>query len=454
MKTLLKSAKVNCKYNNKGEKTMNEPNYKDIAIELNEKHNHLVVEDKLREKPTSFIYNDESGNYERYSINRLQKIVSDELSRRFPSYCRTSVINEIVKFMQMYAPQKEFTDFDSEQDLILFANGVLNIKTLELLPHNPKYLFTRKNAARYIKIDHTNLPTKTIEYFNNLSGGNKGINILLWEILGLVISNVPGYMAKKLIILFGPGNSGKSVYRNLLTALVGEEFNSGCTLEQMNSRFGLSSIYNKRVVGSADMPFQSNQSISQIKTLTGGDNIDIEFKGLTSFSGKFNGVLCFCTNELPLFSGDKGKHVYERFIPIKCDNVVPNEKRNANLLSEILEERDAIASFAVECLKQFIDNGYQFHIPPDVEKIIERYRLDNSPEIQFYNEECVLESDKNACMTRTQVFQAFKDYCKDNFPRYIPNKNEFVRILSDYLGKDIEDRIPSKRIYIFTVKAY
>ena len=108
------------------------------------------------------------------------------------------------------------------------------------------------------------------------------------------------------------------------------------------------------------MGFVTIDEVNTLKNLTGGDNLFAEFKGKDGFSFVYDGLLWFNTNKLPYFRRDRGKHVYERFMIVRCPNIIPKEKRDPQLLDKLLNEKEAIVSVAIEYLKQAIERGYQF----------------------------------------------------------------------------------------------
>ena len=57
-----------------------------------------------------------------------------------------------------------------------------------------------------------------------LSGTEKDrndIKTVLLEVIGVVLSNIPGYKFKKALLVYGKGNTGKTQIRNLAISLVG-----------------------------------------------------------------------------------------------------------------------------------------------------------------------------------------------------------------------------------------
>ena len=148
------------------------------------------------------------------------------------------------------------------------------------------------------------------------------------------------------------------------------------------------SLMSKRLVGSPDMPYMSAKNMDNFKIITGGDGIPIQMKHGDFYTIKFNGLMWNCGNELPRFGGDKGPHVYERFVIVRCDNVIPEEKQDKQLLEKMYAEREAIVVLAVEAVRKVIANGYRYDIPESCETNNLAYQLENSPVRTFYEECC------------------------------------------------------------------
>ena len=119
--------------------------------------------------------------------------------------------------------------------------------------------------------------------------------------MGVVLSNIPGYKMKQALIMVGVGNTGKSVIKNFLISLLGNENCSSLDLKDLEKQFTKIQLLGKRLVGSNDMSYMKITELETFKKLTGGDSIYGEYKGENGIDFIFNGVLWFCCNELPKF---------------------------------------------------------------------------------------------------------------------------------------------------------
>lgn len=215
---------------------------------------------------------------------------------------------------------------NTEENLINFSNGLLNIDTMELMPHSPEVL-----SAIQLPCNWTGKVVATPvfdRFLDTLTTGNKETQELLMQFIGVCISNVKGWRMKKALFMVGAGDTGKSQLKSLTELLLGKGNYVAMDLGEIEARFGTSNIYGKRLAGSSDMSFMTVDELKTFKKCTGGDSIFAEFKGKNGFEFVFGGVFWFCMNRTPRFGGDDGEWVYNRIMQVECNNVIPLEKQD------------------------------------------------------------------------------------------------------------------------------
>ncbi len=213
----------------------------------------------------------------------------------------------------------------------------------------------------------------------------------------------------------------------------------------MEARFGSSSIYGKRMAGSADMSFMTIGELNIFKQATGGDAIHAEFKGKDKFWFTYKGLLWFCMNQLPKFGGDDGKWVYDRIIPFLCPNIIPENKRDPRIMEKMFEERSAIFNKAITAYRDvLLNNGNRFHEPEEAEQIRKSYMADNNSAIEFFTTmmkrrtETIKKDDPSKIEA---IFSVYRDwYSEQRYPeRYAKNKKEFYESIAGFVGEDYAD---------------
>ena len=338
---------------------------------------------------------------------------------------------------------------NANEDIINFKDGIFNIRTKELLPHDPKYLTTIQIPTNYKDIEESDGVSEVFDtYIQTLCNYDPQTIEVLMQIMGLSISNVYGFRTKKSLFLVGKGDSGKSQIKKLVENFIGEKNVSTADLEELNKQFGKSAMYGKRLVGCNDMSYQHVADMSIFKQATGGDYISIEFK----FGGRINylykGFLWFNCNDLPSFGGDKGDWVYDRIIPIACVNRIPKEKQDSMLFDKMLKEKNAIIKKALEALYRLIDNNYKLERTEGMNKTLQKYQEDNNTFLSFIKEYCVDTSDVCVKTRRSTFMKCYDAYCKI----YHSNKGKIgaksIReLLKEKYGEDFQK---SNGIYYMT----
>ena len=81
-----------------------------------------------------------------------------------------------------------------------------------------------------------------------------------------------------------------------------------------------------------------------------------------------------------------GQHVYSRFLIVSCDNVIPPEERDPELLEKLLEEKEIIVSVAIKHLQKAIARGYKFTEGERTIKNREDYMIKNNSLALFLQE--------------------------------------------------------------------
>lgn len=373
---------------------------------------YVFVKSAASEQPLIYVY-----------TNGYYKFISDDEMKGFiksfiPYQLRYSKdINEVLYELKTEMNFVEYEDLNNNEDIINFQDGLYNIKTNELLPHTPDILSTIQIPARYEDIK--NAPEDApvfFDYMMTLCDDDIETFELLMQCLGVAISNVYAYRTKKALFLVGQGNTGKSQLKRLAEYLVGYNNVSNIDLKKVNDKHGTASLYQKRLAGCNDMSYQRIEDMSIFKQLTGGDAIEIDFKFKNSFNFLFKGFLWFNCNKLPRFGGDTGKWVYERIMPVFCNNVIPKEKQDPMLFEKMLKEKNTILALAIQELQKVVNNNYHFIEPEKLARERIAYEKENNTLLNFIEECCYVKDDTMPSLRlRRSIFkEAYDKYIKLN----------------------------------------
>lgn len=395
------------------------------------------------------------GVYKLISDGELKGIIKRFISDYDLTLLHMKDVDEVYKDLTTDQNFKSIEDLNADENIINFENGILHLDTMELQPHSPEILSTIQIPCKW---NPFTAGSPVFEgYLHKLTNGNEEIKRFLLQFMGAAISNYYGYRFKKALFMVGVGDTGKSQLKALTEKLIGENNCSPCNIRDLEERFGTGLLFGKRVIGSADMSFLTVRELKTFKNITGGDCVGVEFKGRDAFQYKYKGLVWFCMNELPRFGGDRGDHVYNRIAVVRCDNVIPPEQQDKQLLEKMYAEREAVVLQAVLAFREAVQNGGRFSLPEVCSEEIKAYKVENSPVLSFF-EECCCErkTQKLDSCTCSKTHEVFKAWCRDN-GGYIPTKREFRQELANKLIngdiKALERKSDGNRYYTFTLTA-
>lgn len=384
-----------------------------LVDEFNNTQYFLQVKSNGKETVQTYIY--KNGCYHLYDDRMIKGVLKQIIQEYNPGLVNTRAINEAYAQLMMETVFVPYEELDADDTFINFQNGLLYLPTLELRPHDPKIYSTVQ-----LPCDWSGQELKTPcfdQYMEDLFPGDMAVQQLVMQFLGIAISNVPGYLMKKAMFIYGDGDTGKSQILEFAKSLVGKEYCSSIDLKALEDKFGTSQLFGKRICGTAEMKYAVIDELNIFKSATGGDEIGIEFKRENMFSFKFKGVLWFCGNRLPRFGGDNGTWVYDRMIALHCTHIIPPEKRDKKLQEKFKQEREGVVYKAVLAAKQVIENNYQYDEPASVVQVREVYRCENNNVLSFLSECCLKTTDTSLMdgwCTTSGLYKIYCQWCNDN----------------------------------------
>lgn len=365
----------------------------------------------------------ENGYYKRTDKNTVKAKISAYIP---DGIANDNLLNNVYNLMLAdvgHMAREE--EFNNEENFINFKNGLYNLTTRKLEPHNEHILYTRQINTDYIEGASTVDITSTFTRF--IGDLCKDVNgVIDWqkykalqEIIGLAISNVYGHRTKKAAILYSPiGNTGKSQFLSLISNLVGPEHIATIPLQNMNEdkgRFAFANAGLIRLIMNGDQGKATIKDSSIFKQVTGGDYIKTEGKGKDIKALVFKGFIIIACNDLPYFADDKGDHVYRRMYIVPCTHEVPENERDASILNKMLQELPAIANWAIEGLHRLRENNYNFSEVAAGQEVIANYRKNSDTVYSFLMDEgYIITKNPADKVSKKDLLTAYNAYCLDN----------------------------------------
>lgn len=108
---------------------------------------YLLVTEAQRGSYKKYVYKD--GVYRLYSDDRFKGVIRQQISEYDQDLVKMSVVDEAFKIINTGDSDIEAYQLNTDESYINFQNGLLDIRTLNLLPHDPAVLSTVRIKARW-----------------------------------------------------------------------------------------------------------------------------------------------------------------------------------------------------------------------------------------------------------------------------------------------------------------
>ena len=347
-------------------------------------------------------YNEEEGVwYEedeggRRVKGKIQCCLGDELAKK-------SIIEDAFYQMQnSCVPDERDFKFEREVGVLNLKNGVLDLDSLELMPHSKDYYFTNKINAAYNPdadcphwkkfVRETELDQSTIDR--------------LQEWFGYCL--IPSRRVNKALYLIGNSGTGKSVIIETLEELL-IEYRSALDPTTIFERFNTAMLHGKLINICTDADTTSFLD-DRIKKVITGETLKAENKNRAGFEFKPHARFIFSANDF-IATKDKSNGFFKRFDIIRLDKVWDGKKGKDDQLGEkIKKEIDGVLNWAIEGLKRLQKNKFQLTESQEVEANLDSYREEVNPLHQFLSSSCEV-SQTHKTYSKC-LYESYRNWCK------------------------------------------
>lgn len=291
-------------------------------------------------------------------------------------------------------------------------NGVLNVLSGELLPHDHKYGFDYFVDFNYLP-DAEISEAKSFSSFceTSLDNCQSKINRLL-QIIAYTISSVEG--AEKCFLLVGPSNCGKSLVLDLVEKTVGLENSTNFPINRISDRFNLGELRKARLNANRELTTGKLKNLDVFKSIVSNERLvgEEKFGKPTSFYAHCK--LLFAGNALPVLGETDGSNlaIFNRLCILKFSHGFADMEKDLKLAEKLYNERNIIFSVALKTLPELISNNFVFAEDEDSTALLNSYKEMQHSLPCFIQERCVI--DEELKVHTKDIVASFRQYCKEN----------------------------------------
>ena len=241
---------------------------------------------------------------------------------------------------------------DTGNWLLNVANGTVNLKTGELMPHSQADLITKLVD---IPFDANAKAPRWEKFLDEVMGGDKEMTHYLQKAIGYTLTG--DTREQCFFFLYGLGSNGKSLFTSTLEKLLGgsKEYCTRVPAESLMKKGGSNSdgpspskaaLAGARLVTAAEIEDGCTLDEAFIKDVTGQDEISARFLHHDLFTFKPHFKLWMYGNHKPTIKGtDNGIKRRPRLIPFK--QVFEGERVDKDLEAKLVTELPGILAWAI-----------------------------------------------------------------------------------------------------------
>lgn len=308
--------------------------------------------------------------------------------------------------------------FDQRPDELNTPTGIVDLRTGEVLPHDPKKMHSKITA---VAPDFESTPTKWLAFLDETFAGDQEVIDYMQKLMGQALRG--NSSAELLPFAHGPGGCGKGTYFDTITRTLGLDEDGYASAVQSslilegNSEHPveIAKLYGARVVLMSEL--NQNQKFDEAKMnwLTGNDTLEGRFMHKNPFKFRpTHTFFLFGNNKPRVQTGGDSFWRRVRLIPF----LNKPKKANSNLKEDLFNfEGPAILAWAIRGSVKFEDEGLE--TPRTVESATEEYRTDEDILGAFLEEECVVDeigtpdSDMSTVTTKN-FYDRYATWCEEN----------------------------------------
>jgi len=306
------------------------------------------------------------------------------------------------------------SEFDRSPDKLNCLNGVVDLRTGELTPHNSQQRFTYCCPIDY---DPDADQSKWLAFLDGAVGGGQEVRDYLQCATGYSLT---GHTSEEIILYpFGPTRSGKGVYTETMQAAIPKpiavevDFNT-FTRERANdsNNFDLAPLKAARLVFASESNRYQKLNAAKIKVLTGGNDIFCAFKHRDHFSYRPQFCVWLVSNH-PARADVDDDAAWYRLRVIEFPNSFAG-REDKTLKAELRKPENlrGVLAWAVQgAIKWYaMPTGLE---TPDAVTLSTQEQRDLFDFVTQWMDECCVD-DTNAWTANEMLYNSYSNWCGDN----------------------------------------
>jgi len=340
----------------------------------------------------------------RFSVDRRE-----ELTRAWMRFQSAARIRSIVELATTEPGVPVTVDqFDADPWSLNVGNGILDLRSGNLHPHDPAELHSKIVPIAY---DPTAAAPGWEKFLEEVFDGDATLIEFVQRFAGYSLTGD----VREQLLLFGHGSgaNGKSTMFGMLRQLAGDygvQLDPSILTAGLHEQHptGLTDLRGARLVTTTETEAGKRLAEALVKSLTGGDPIRARRMRADYFEFLPSHHIWLAGNHLPPIRGtDLG--IWRRIALVPFDVTFEGERQDPELPAKIAAESEGILAWAVRGCLDWQRDGLR--IPDRVRAATAKYRAAQDHAGRFIAECCVVSPD--AYVSAKSLREAYEEWCSE-----------------------------------------
>lgn len=354
--------------------------------------------------------------YSLFPDNDIQKMLLEKYRTEMGKSNTASMLRNTTNLLR-FCVKRECSEFPENQNIIVFENGTLEVKSGFFRQNSPADLVNSALGISYDP-DCKKMPY-TKRFLKTIADGDDDLYERLLQVIGYILSN--DIRAKSFFYLEGVGDAGKSRFCDLIASFFpvsGSNKVARIALQDLGGKFALSNLVNAKLNISEDLPDAplSPQTVSRIKMISDGDRLEAEAKYTQAFTFRPLCKLLFASNH-PLRLKEYDAAFVNRVVYIPFTHPIPKEEQDPYILEKMRKELPALFNRAFAAYKRLVANQYVWagsdYFKPEIATTNSGISVDKEYVLRQFIESCCI-LDDNSTTATSELQEAYNLFCSKN----------------------------------------
>lgn len=325
----------------------------------------------------------------------------------------------ISEFSHLHDIPVENTAFDKEDYLLNTESGIVDMRTGEIMPFDPKYMLSLNTNCK-VRFEE---PTTWLKFLNDIfQRGNQEETDELIDCIQkcLGYSFTASSKQQCMFFLYGDGSNGKSTFTETVMNIAGdygtvtdsENLMAKQAGSAQSTQFSLAKLMGTRFVNTSETEKGKKLAEAKIKEITGSTKIEAQFKYGKPFEYVPKFKIWLSTNNKPAIRGnDYG--IWRRIFMFPFERRFTEKEKDVNMPDKLAKEMPQILGWIIRGFqKLWATEDKLIQKPKCIEEALANYRKENDVVYIYLNSQC---TDFAEYKTKASIlYQDYKTWAMNN----------------------------------------